>query len=97
MNKPYTINQLVGETKQSLNTLEKIIDTLLMEYRIASEQIDTNQDLRQGPLSVLQELNDSLKELVEKFSIFNSENIPKSNAETIAAIAQSEERIIGSI
>lgn len=92
-----TINQLVGETKQNLSTLERTADNLLMRYRIASEQIDTKQDLRQGPLCVLQELNNSLKELVEKFSIFNSENIPKNNAGTIAAIAHSEERIIGRV
>lgn len=86
------INELVRETKQSLSTLERTADNLLMRYRI-----DAKQDLRQGPLSVLQELNSDLKELVEKFSIFNSENIPKSNAETITAIAQSEERIIGRV
>ena len=91
----HTINELVGETKQSLSTLERTADNLLMRYRIASEQINTDQDPRQGPLSLLQELNSDLKELVEKFSIFNFENVPKSNAETITAIAESEERIIG--
>ena len=97
MNKPCTIHNLVGETKQSLNTLEKIIDTLLMEYRIASEQINTEQDTRQGPLSLLQELNDDLQGLVANYSVFDIDNISKGAADVISAIAHSEERIIGSI
>lgn len=94
-NKPYTINQLVGETKQSLNNLEKIIDTLLMEFRIASEQINTDQDARQGPLRLLEELNDDLKGLTMNYSVNDVDNISKCAADVIAAIAQSEERIIG--
>ena len=97
MNKPCTIHNLVGETKQSLDTLEKIIDTLLMEYRIASEQINTEQDTRQGPLSLLQELNDDLQGLVANYSVFDIDNISKGAADVISAIAHSEERIIGSI
>lgn len=97
MNKPYTIHQLVGETKQSLNTLEKIIDTLLMDYRIASEQINTDQDTRQGPLRLLEELNDDLKGLTMNYSVFDVDNMSRSAADVIAAIAQSEERIVGRV
>lgn len=95
MNKPYTINELVGETKQSLNTLEKIIDTLLMDYRIASEQINTDQDPRQGPLSLLQELNDDLKGLAANYSVLDVDNMSRNAADVIAAIARSEERVVG--
>ena len=95
MNKPYTIHQLVGETKQSLNTLEKIIDTLLMDYRIASEQINTDQDPRQGPLSLLQELNDDLKGLTANYSVLDVDNMSRNAADVIAAIARSEERVVG--
>ena len=95
MNKPYTINELVGETKQSLNTLEKIIDTLLMDYRIASEQINTDQDPRQGPLSLLQELNDDLKGLTANYSVLDVDNMSRNAADVIAAIARSEERVVG--
>ena len=97
MNKPYTINQLVGETKQSLNNLEKIIDTLLMEFRIASEQINTDQDARQGPLRLLEELNDDLRGLAMNYSVMDVDNISKCAADVIAAIAQSEEQIIGKL
>jgi hypothetical protein len=97
MNKPCTIHNLVGETKQSLNTLEKIIDTLLMEYRIASEQINTEQDTRQGPLALLQELNDDLQGLVVNYSVFDIDNISKGAADVISAIAHSEERIVGRV
>ena len=91
----HTINELVGETKQSLNTLEKIIDTLLMDYRIASEQINTDQDPRQGPLSLLQELNDDLKGLVANYSVLDVDNMSRNAADVIAAIARSEERVVG--
>ena len=95
--KPYTINQLVGETKQSLNNIEKIIDTLLMEFRIASEQINTEQDTRQGPLRLLEELNDDLKGLTVNYSVMDVDNISKCTADVISAIAHSEERIIGKL
>ena len=97
MNKPCTIHNLVGETKQSLNTIEKIIDTLLIEYRIASEQINTEQDTRQGPLSLLQELNDDLQGLAANYSVFDIDNISKRAADVISAIAHSEERIVGRV
>ena len=66
-----------------------------MDYRVASEQINTDQDPRQGPLSLLQELNDDLKGLVANYSVLDVDNMSRNAVDTIAAIAQSEERIVG--
>lgn len=90
MNNHYTINELVGEAKQNLNTLEKVIDTLLLDYRVASERINTAQDIRQGPLTLLQELNDDLNGLVANYFSLDSESVSRNAAELLASIAYSE-------
>lgn len=82
-----TINELVGEIKQKINELHMITDTLLMDYRNASEIID-GKDHRQKPLEEMQSLYKELSKIAEEHPAMNITNMYQNAMTAIATYEQ---------
>ena len=85
-----TINELVGEIKQKINELHMIVDTLLMDYRNASDLIN-GKDHRQKPLEEMQSLYRELSKIAEEHPAMNIHSMYKKATNTMTAIATYEQ------
>ena len=90
MNNFHTINELVGDIKQKINELNMVADTLLMDYRNASEII-SDKDHRQKPLEEMRSLYSDLSEVVNNHPALNTRVMYQNAISAIDAIAQSGE------
>ncbi len=86
-----TINELIGDTKKKIDQLNVIVDTLLMEYRTASEIIDDTTDRRKKYLNDLIELNQTIGSIVDVHPSLNIDKIWQNATAVISAIANLEE------
>jgi hypothetical protein len=92
-----TINDLVGNTRDKINKLNKILDVLLSSYRTASEIIDSKFDYRQTYLDQLLELNEQIGDIVDKHPAVQVDNIWQDATNAINAIAMNGKPISGTI
>lgn len=92
-----TINDLVGNTRDKINRLNKILDVLLSNYRTASEVIDSKFDYRQTYLDQLLELNEQIGDIVDKHPAVQVDNIWQDATNAINAIAMNGKLINGTI
>lgn len=83
------IHELVGHTKQKIDQLHVIVDTLLMDYRNGAEMI-SEKDLRQKPLEELQMLNDNISELVDTHPAMHVNKMVNGAVTTITKIAMKD-------
>jgi hypothetical protein len=96
MNKFTTINELVGHTKLKINDLNDIVDVLLREYRDASNVID-GEDLRKKPLEQLQELNETISNIVNTHPALCESRISSNNINKLLEIVASGQDVSGVI
>lgn len=84
-----TLNELVGNTRAKIDNLYFILDTLVMNYRNASEIIDRNTDPRKPYLTQLQELNDLIKDIVDNHPAMHVEKISNDVVKRMSELADS--------
>jgi hypothetical protein len=82
-----TIHDLVSHTKKRIDELHVIVDVLLSEYRVAADSIN-GEDTRVKPLTMLQELNENLSDIISTHPAFNNQKMHVDVANKIAKIAE---------
>lgn len=89
-----TVSALVSNTKQRIDEIGWIVDTLLLEYRTASELICSDEhDPRKKYLDQLTELNQTLALIVDEHPVINVEKIWRNATNVMTAIASNSQNV----
>lgn len=87
-----TINELIEVTRKRIDDLNSIVDTLVSEYRVASEIIDPTVDRRKKYLDQLIELNETLSNLVDTHPAISSDKIWRNATNVMMSIVNEDSR-----
>jgi hypothetical protein len=83
-----TIHGLVSDTKFKIDKLHQIVDVLLMDYRASCEIINTDSDRRQVHIDQLQELNNTIGDIVDTHPVLRIDATWNDALSTIKTIAE---------
>lgn len=83
-----TVTQLVSHIKERLVQLNQLVDIIYDEYKVSCDIIDPNSDRRKAHLDQLQELNETLSNIIDQHPSMCVDKIYQNTTSAIFALAK---------